>query len=116
MAEDLRAAETLLKASVPPIPWTVICFHAQQAAEKWLKGWLAAHAIRPPRTHDLARLCDLATALEPRFGEIRERVASLTDLAVAPRYADEPGEPGSEEAEHALGAARLVREFIDRLG
>lgn len=36
--EDLRSAELLLQKDGPP---NAICFHAQQAAEKLLKGFLA---------------------------------------------------------------------------
>ena len=33
-----------------------ICFHAQQYAEKILKGILAAKRIKPPRVHDVVAL------------------------------------------------------------
>lgn len=29
----------------------VVCFHAQQAVEKYLKAWLAALGMDAPRTH-----------------------------------------------------------------
>ncbi len=37
-------------------PWSVICFHAQQATEKYLKAFLVAKGVRPERTHDLGNL------------------------------------------------------------
>ena len=36
--DDLRACEILMKENGTP---NTICFHAQQAAEKYLKGFLA---------------------------------------------------------------------------
>lgn len=38
------------------VPWAAVCFHAQQAVEKYLKAFLIAHAVRVERTHDLAYL------------------------------------------------------------
>ena len=42
-------------------------YHCQQAAEKALKGYLALRDQPLERTHDLERLLELATALEPAF-------------------------------------------------
>ena len=38
------------------VPWDMVTFHAQQAAEKYLKGFLVARAIDPPKIHDLRSL------------------------------------------------------------
>lgn len=35
------------------VPWDTICFHSQQAAEKYLKAVLVFHTQPVPRTHDL---------------------------------------------------------------
>lgn len=45
--EDLLAAETLLQQE--PVLASVVCFHSQQAAEKYLKALLALHGSPPPR-------------------------------------------------------------------
>ena len=34
-------------------PYDTACFHAQQAVEKYLKGFLALRGFEIPRTHDL---------------------------------------------------------------
>lgn len=46
---DLLAGQHLLSAG----PYDIVCFHAQQAIEKLLKGLLAFYDQPPPRTHDL---------------------------------------------------------------
>ena len=51
---DLLSIENNLQA--PEIPWDTICFHAQQAAEKFLKAFLVFHGLPPLRTHDLVAL------------------------------------------------------------
>jgi HEPN domain-containing protein len=60
-------------------------FHAQQAAEKCLKAWIASMGERYPRTHDLMALIE---ALE-EAGEDTSSLDSLVDLnpfAVQFRY------------------------------
>lgn len=49
--QDLQAAETLLTAEHQL--FYPACFHAQQAAEKFLKAFLAWHQIEFPKTHSL---------------------------------------------------------------
>jgi HEPN domain-containing protein len=46
-----RAENDLLNLAAQEIPWDTICFHSQQAAEKYLKAVLVFHAQPVPRTH-----------------------------------------------------------------
>lgn len=55
--KDLRAIRGMLDADV--FAEEVFGFHAQQAAEKALKAWLAWLGIEFPRTHDLSLLLNL---------------------------------------------------------
>ena len=55
---DLIAAKFLLKMK-RNCPTDTICYHAQQAVEKYLKGGLVAHGIDFPRTHDIETLAAL---------------------------------------------------------
>ncbi len=50
---DLRAAEHLL--TIDQEDYFPAAFHAQQAAEKFLKGFLSRHQIPFPKTHDIGR-------------------------------------------------------------
>ena len=64
-------------------------FHAQQAAEKLLKAWLALLGETYPTTHDLARLLAMLSVHDveaTRFNELVE----YTPFAVQFRYA--PGD------------------------
>lgn len=58
-----------------------LCLHAQQAAEKALKGVLIHAGVDPAHTHDIHRLLDEVAALVVLPREVRE-AASLTDYAV----------------------------------
>ena len=50
---DLMASQRLLDGDGP---FDAVCFHAQQAAEKALKAWLAVADAPIPRTHNLEDL------------------------------------------------------------
>ncbi len=56
--EDLYSAQQLLK-SEGYLSISVICFHCQQAAEKYLKGFLVYRNIEFKKTHDLLYLLSL---------------------------------------------------------
>ena len=72
-----------------------LCFDAQQAAEKALKGVLLSRDVEFPYVHDLAHLLHLLESHgEPIPPDVR-RVGRLTPYAVATRYPG-PGVPVSE--------------------
>jgi len=101
-AEDLHVARLCL-AGDPPAHRPA-SFHAQQAAEKYLKAWLVALGVdEPPLTHDLVELARrLAARGAPSLAE--EPLRFLTRFAVRPRYGLEhrtPGEAGRAIAEAA---------------
>lgn len=64
----------------------VACFHAQQAAEKYLKAYLIAADVDFPYIHDLERLIDLCARRDPSFATIKVFGQQLTPYAVVPRY------------------------------
>lgn len=45
------ASREFALAAGPNVP--VVCFHAQQCAEKLIKALLVTHGIDPPKAHDL---------------------------------------------------------------
>lgn len=69
---DLRTAEYIMTMDDPP--YDTVCFHAQQCAEKYIKGFLTFHEIDFPKTHsieDLVLLCeDIAPSLESELGDV----------------------------------------------
>ena len=64
----------------------IICFHAEQCAEKALKGLILALGQAPPRTHDLVVLQQALTKLDDRGAVLQGYCLDLSDYAVAPRY------------------------------
>lgn len=83
-AMDLGAAEHLL--TMYPVPVEIICYHCEQAAEKSLKGILAAFHMEPPKTHDLVQLCKLCIEKDDRFAGLAGACIELTPYGVQVRY------------------------------
>lgn len=93
-------------------PFTeIICFHAQQAGEKYIKAYLVWQEIEFPKTHSVEDLLLLATQKDPSFQTLIEKATFLTPFAVEIRYA-EFEEPLFEDAKKAVGIAQQIRDFI----
>ena len=107
--EDFISALVLARKRNPPLSGNV-CFHCQQAAEKYLKGYLANNDISFPKTHDLVSLKDLASGRLPEIEFIVDLLKYLNRFASVSRY---PGEDATVvQARRALKAAREVRAFF----
>ena len=92
-------------------PWPQLAIHAQQLAEKYLKGFLVFHEVLPPKVHDLERLIELCVSHDPTLESLHEDCARLVEVSGRSRY---PGEadPTEAEARTAIDAARRVRNAI----
>jgi len=87
-----------------------VCFHAQQAVEKYLKAVLASQGARIPKTHDLETLLGLCLKKFPLWEALRPEAQLLTQFAVGFRY---PGEAADREsAKKARDALRRFRAQI----
>lgn len=80
---DLEAAEILL-AQNGPLP--VIAFHLQQAAEKYLKGYLLSTGWSLRRIHDLEVLVQEAIALDSDFAPFLTACQRITEYYLETRY------------------------------
>ena len=98
-------------AAEPPLTGDAV-FHAQQAAEKAMKGLLTWHSEPFRKTHNLTELGAMCTRPDPSLEPLLRRASVLTDYAWKFRYPGEPEEPPREEAEEALALAREVYEAI----
>jgi HEPN domain-containing protein len=108
---DLRAAE-LAVAAADPMP-DIACYHAQQCAEKHLKGYLVACRVPFRYVHELAYLAGLCAERDASFGAIMDAAATLQDYATDVRYPEEDGtEPTTEDGGEAIRLARLIADFV----
>jgi len=113
--QDLRMAEMAMEEGL----YNQVCFHAQQCAEKAIKGLLAHQRKIPPRTH---RLADLLGLLEPDpFAEDRIEIQLLDRFYLPTRYPDAlPGSlpeglPDAGDAQEALTIAGKVLTQVKQL-
>jgi HEPN domain-containing protein len=106
---DLQTIEHLLDdAEILTDP---ICFHAQQAAEKFLKLFLISRNTMPPKTHNIKELLVECAKFDPDFQNLNDAVI-LTEYAVSLRYPDDFYTPSIEEAKDAHHLAKKVQDFV----
>ncbi len=110
--ENLRVAEHELAYEIPA--YHTVCFLAQSAAEKFLKGYLIAQGWKLQRTHDIVALLGMCVDYDGAFADLMERGAVLNEYIVAGRY---PGDLSFEsigrgEAEEAVSIAQLIKATV----
>lgn len=110
--EDLTTAAHSLRLG-RDCPTAVVCFHAQQCAEKYLKAYLVFEGVGFPKTHEIEDLLSRIPK-QARPDLSTEEQALLTEYAVGSRY---PGwrEVSLQEARTAVAPARRVRRHIRSL-
>ena len=79
--------------------WSLTCFHAQQAAEKALKGLLILRGAEDPWGHSVADLAQLAVSLDERWRSWRVDVTGLDLCYIPTRYPD--ALPGGLQRTHS---------------
>lgn len=109
---DLITAENLFKTLAEP-PLDIICFHAQQCAEKYVKAFLTHHEIEFEKTHNLGDLILLAAQIDKGFRKISEMGEKLTPYAVEIRY---PGildeEITIDKTKEAIELCKKIKKFV----
>jgi HEPN domain-containing protein len=86
-----------------------IAFHAEQAAEKYLKGLLVWRQVEFTKTHDIGRLLELVSTFDESLAARLSRARHLTPYGVEYRYPGDYPEVSLAEAEDCLDIATLVR-------
>lgn len=107
--EDELAAKRLLGDGGPANP---ICFHAQQMAEKYLKGYLVARGKRFPKVHQLELLLELCAKVDPAFEELLDEANYLTTFYSAVRYPGDYPIFSLKDAKKAIELAVRIKDFV----
>ncbi len=103
--EDLRAGEILLDSDLED--FDSAGFHAQQAAEKFIKAVLVRHQIPFPKSHNIALLRGLMVRADKTLAEKLSPADSLTPYGVEFRY---PGELEPVSRDQGLQAIQLAKQ------
>ena len=89
-----------------------ICFHSQQASEKYLKAYLVYLDISFRKTHSLTYLLDLIKEKDDVPDEIYDMAEELEGYAVEVRYPDDWYEPTIEETKDVCRKAAKIEKFV----
>ncbi|MBI3559436.1 HEPN domain-containing protein [Candidatus Gottesmanbacteria bacterium] len=96
--------------------FSFICFHFQQAAEKYLKAYIVAKKLRFEKIHDLEVLRKICAKDNKLFKEIKEECIFLTDFYIEARYpAIWPTQYTRSEAEKAQKAVQKIKFLVESL-
>lgn len=110
--DDYAGALHLSRRRKKPLP-DLVCFHCQQAAEKFLKAFLIYQETPFAKTHDLLALLELCAKHHPEFELRSEWFEVLNPYSVRFRYPGE--EAATEEARLAVKTIKQIVVFMRRL-
>ena len=109
--KDLSSAKYL--QNMHPIPIEIICYHCQQSAEKFLKGYLAEKSHKTIKTHDLILLNNLCKKFNDEFKLVEEECLRLTDYGVNIRY-PYPLDLNIDDMKLAIKDAEKIGDFVQK--
>lgn len=90
-----------------------LCFHCQQAAEKYLKAYIVARGLSFRKVHDLVELLNVCQSHDATFAELDDDTKRLTRFYIDTRYpAIWPVGYTKDDAVDALSCAGRIREFV----
>ena len=113
--EDLLVVDKLTEFEI--IATSTVCFHCQQAVEKFLKAFLISNGIEIKKTHNIEFLLSECEDIDLDFTEIDPK--NLSDFGVEIRYPGDMYVPSEKETmEHkqiAISVKNIVEEKISKI-
>ena len=110
---DLESAKILMK-NMYPAPFEIICYHCQQAAEKFLKTISISLGMEVVKTHDILKVLDQYVNQIEIPQEIVVIAGTLTQFATKTRY-PEIIEVDENQAKLAIAQAEKVKEWTEKI-
>lgn len=110
--EDLAVAQLILEKGTGSA--NLACFHAQQTAEKYFKGFLAHHELHVRKIHDLEILRGECEKVDSLFAQVQSDAMFLNQFYIESRYPDDFIVFERQDAEKAFQSATHIKEFILR--
>jgi HEPN domain-containing protein len=96
--------------------WSVIAFHAQLAAEKCLKGYLAFQNQEPKKIHNMVDLLNEAMKFDSTLDVLERDCDHLAYFAVEARYPEFEEDYTEDVAKDAIAASdRIYHAILSRL-
>ena len=111
--EDFAFASSILPDT---LFYAQVCFHFQQAAEKFLKSYIIAKGLEFKKIHELRKLLKICETATPLFSNFREEADFLSPFYIDTRYPVHwPAVVTKDEALKALDAALKIKDLVERL-
>ncbi len=93
---------------------STICFHCQQAVEKFFKAFLVYNKVEFPKTHDVDFLlikCKQINNIDFEYIELKD----LSDFGVDIRYPDDFYIPDLSETNQYIEIAKSIKSKVEKL-
>jgi len=92
-----------------------VCFHFQQAAEKYLKTFIVANKLEFRAVHNLLELLQIAKQSEPNIEELEQACRFLNPFYIDTRYPVHwPANYDKDTAVKAKEETRKIRDWIKK--
>ena len=108
-----RSSLALARQKTPDVLYEDLCYQAQQAAEKALKGVLVAGKIPYPYTHDINALLSVLEQNGIAFPEDLWRAVTLTSYASDTRYPGFDKPVTKDEYDKAIILAHMILCWVE---
>jgi len=108
--EDLLVIDKLTETGV--IAASSVCFHCQQAVEKFLKAYLIANGVDVRKTHNIEFLLSECSDIDQDFSAFDPK--DLSEFGVDARYPGDMFFPDESETLEYKKLAFEVREFVEK--
>ncbi len=120
LREWLKKADEDFNFSTSILPDTTfyaqVCFHFQQAAEKYLKAYIVGKGLEFRKIHELRKLLKICEKDNMSFSALRDECDFLSPFYIDTRYPVHwPSQVSREEALNAQEATRKIKEFVKKL-
>ena len=115
--EDAKAVDILWNSDSRL--FRTICFHAQQYAEKIIKGIIEATGQDPPRIHDINALVKLCEKINIKLPLDKNEILFLSSIYIDVRYPPDvgiipEGEPTKDDAKIAYDAVNKIKKWLEQ--
>lgn len=108
--EDLLVVNKLTEFEI--VATSSVCFHCQQAVERFLKAFLIANGVDIKKTHNIEYLLSECSDIDKDFVKIDPK--ELSDFGVDARYPGDMYIPDEREALEYKKLAFEIKEFVEK--
>ncbi len=109
--KDIKSARILFEHEADN---EIICFHCQQAIEKYLKGYLICITGELQEGHSLVKLCKRIMKYDKTFNIFLKDMAFVNTFYIETRYpAEDPLNVSNEDTEECFKIVEILVEKVN---